>query len=82
MKISIIYSIDHYRADCLDLPGSPPVGLGETPEMAVACLFWRLMFQDTGGSNRKSWLSYIKSDEPIVVNGKMWRWPDSYVGAR
>jgi hypothetical protein len=78
MKINIEKSEDHYRADCKDLPGSPPVGLGETPEMAIACLFWRLIFEDTAGTNPKSWLSFIKRAEPIVVNDVVWNWPNSY----
>lgn len=78
MKIEIEFSVDHYRADCKDLPGSPPVGLGETPEMAVACLMWRVLFETTGGQNPKPWCAYLKKDDPIVVNGKKWAWPESY----
>jgi len=66
MEIEIVKSGSHYRADCKDLPGMPPVGIGATPEMAVTCLFWCLMFEDP-----KTWLKYIKKDEPIVVNGVM-----------
>lgn len=77
MKINIEKSEDHYRADCKDLPGCPPVGLGNTPEEAVVCLFWRMLFEDTGGSNGGSWLRFLKK-EPIVVNGKKWDWPESY----
>ena len=79
MKINIEKSQDHYRADCLDFPGSPPVGLGETPEMAVACLMWRVLFQ-TDFSDTK-WINYIKREEPIIVNGVKWAWPKSYLGA-
>ena len=71
MKIDIEKSNDHYRADCKDLPGSPPVGLGDTPEEAVACLFWRILFEG-------NWHTYIPKDEPIIVNGKKWDWPESY----
>lgn len=78
MKIDIEKSADHFRADCKDLPGSPPVGLGDTPEMAVACLFWRLLFEKTGGPHSRCWVELIKRDEPIVVNGKTWKWPNSY----
>lgn len=74
MKIEIMWCTDHYRASCKDLPGSPPVGLGATTEMAVACLFWRLMFEN----ERNDWLSFIVKDDPIVVNGKVWDWPTSY----
>lgn len=72
MNIRIEKSGDHYRADCLDLPGMPPVGIGDTPEMAVACLFWSLMFADT------AWLSFIRKDEPLIVNDKEWEWPKSH----
>jgi len=78
MKIQVDKQSDHYRADLLDAPGSPPVGLGATPEMAVACLFWRLMFENTGGSNPTNWLKFIAKNEPIIVNDVMWDWPASY----
>ena len=68
MKIQIEKSKDHYRADCLDCSGTPPVGLGITPEMAVACLFYRMMFENAGGaSNPHNWLTFIKKEEPIIV---------------
>ena len=35
-----------YRAKMIDLPGSPPVGCGETKEMAVAQLFANLTNYD------------------------------------
>lgn len=78
MKIKIEKSQDHYRADCLDLPGSPPVGLGETKEMAIACLFWRLKFESTGGCDSHSWLDFLDRKDPIIVNDKIWDWPKSY----
>lgn len=78
MKIEIKKSKDHYRADCKDLPGSPPVGLGSTPEIAVTCLFWRMVFEDTGGSHPQTWITFIKREEPIIVNGETWDWPTSY----
>ncbi len=80
MKINVIRSEDHWRADCLDLPGTPPVGLGGTPEMAVACLFWRLLFEDydSRAFGRRWWVDYLKRDEPLVVNGVTWSWPESY----
>lgn len=82
MKIQIEKSEGHYRADCLDLPGTPPVGLGETPEMAVACLFYRMMFESPGGPNsyqRYRWFDSIEKGEPIIVNDKMWSYPPSYL---
>lgn len=78
MRIDIEKSEDHYRADCKDLPGSPPVGLGSTPEMAVACLFWRMLFSDTGGQNSRPWASLLRREYPVVVNGETWGWPESY----
>ena len=78
MKIDITKSQDHWRADCKDLPGSPPVGLGSSPEMAVACLFWCMIFESSGGMEQKSWLRFLKKEEPIIVNGETWDWPQSY----
>jgi len=58
---------------------NPPVGLGDTPEMAVACLFYRMLFENAGGyNNPHPWIDSIKKGEPIIVNGKMWDWPLSY----
>ena len=73
MKFKIEKCSDHYRADCLDLPGSPPVGLGSSPEMAMACLMWRMVFNpDT------KWTTRINKDDDIVVNDEVWEWPQSY----
>lgn len=77
MRIEVSQSEDHWRADCLNLSGSPPVGLGDSPEMAVACLFWRMLFEPTGGPNSRPWTTFLKR-EPIVVNGRLWDWPESY----
>lgn len=50
-----------YRADCLDCPGCPPIGRGETKEMAVANMFMRLLIENAGPANRPhSWLRYIQ----------------------
>ena len=53
MNIEIAVYNDVYRADCLDLPGTPPVGTGETEAEAVASLFQNLLLgdvvQDTTG---------------------------------
>ena len=72
MNIKIEQQSDHYRADCLDFPGSPPVGIGRTPELAVAALFWQAMFSS------ENWLRYIKRDEPIIINEELWKYTDSY----
>lgn len=78
MKIEIEKQSDHYRADCKDLPGLPPAGLGRTPELAVACLLWRLIFEKTGGEGTLPWSLLLRRDEPITVNGEEWAWPESY----
>ena len=41
MKITIEKSGKGYRADFIELSGSPYIGDGLTKEMAVACLFIR-----------------------------------------
>jgi len=73
MKIKVDKVSDaHYRADCLDLPGSPPVGTGETPEMALACLFWLIIFDSTLGPDPSNWIRYLDKDEPLWINDKVW----------
>lgn len=45
MKIKLTqYSTNSWFADCLDVAGSPPVGVGDTKEEAIACL-WRDLYQ-------------------------------------
>lgn len=83
MNIEITEQSDHYRADCKDFPGSPPVGIGRTPELAVAQLFWSAMFTDVHGISclptyPNNWISRLKRDEPIIVNGETWKYPESY----
>lgn len=79
MKIKIEKQSDHYRADCLDLPGSPPVGVGRTPELAVSALFYLMLFDRPGpASDTRNWACYIKRDEPIIVNDEVWSYPKSY----
>jgi hypothetical protein len=77
MKIKVEKQPDHYRADCLDLPGSPPVGVGRTPELAVAALFY-LMHFDKPSVHADNWMKYIKLDEPIIINDEVWSYPQSY----
>lgn len=77
MRIQIEKASDHYRADCLDLPGTPPVGIGRTPELALAELMHVLLFQWTGGVMSRPWRECIDRNEPIVVNGEVWTWPES-----
>ena len=64
-----------FQADCEDCPGSPPVGYGKTREEAVAALFFLMMFGSTRGPSPTNWLKYIKQDEPIVIDGKVWKNP-------
>jgi hypothetical protein len=64
-----------FQADLKDCPGSPPVGYGKTKEEAVAALFFVLMFNGTCGLHPVNWLSYVRQDEPIIINGKMWKNP-------
>lgn len=59
MRIEIEKSGDNYRADCLDLPGTPPVGEGKTKEEAVASLFYRILFCS---ADETKWTRYVKRD--------------------
>lgn len=43
MIIKIEKSEEGYRADLKDLPGTPSIGRGKTPEEAVAALFFVLI---------------------------------------
>lgn len=78
MKIKIEEGSDHYRADCVDLPGSPPIGLGKTPELAMAHLFWMMLFSRTGGNYNELWHNFVEQQDPITVNGVEWELPESY----
>jgi hypothetical protein len=51
-----------YRADCLDLPGSPPCGDGKTKEIAMANLFLAITAGD-----RSDWLQYVKRGSVEIV---------------
>lgn len=57
MKIEIVQSCDGFRADCLDLPGTPPVGIGSTPIEAVESLFRRMSTNELPGG--RNWWGYI-----------------------
>lgn len=56
-----------WRADCTDLPGSPPCGDGQTKEMAVACLLYRLLQTKT--------VYRFVPNEILTVNDEMWNQP-------
>jgi hypothetical protein len=72
MNIKIEKSSGGYRADCLDLSGSPPVGTGKTKEMAVACLFYLMLFSSPCVGNSRKWTDCIAHGEPIMINGEVW----------
>lgn len=55
MQIVIEKSGSTYAADLQDLPGSPPVGTGPTPEEAVADLFRRLLHP----ADKDNWVQHI-----------------------
>jgi hypothetical protein len=55
MEIEITKSGKNYRVDLVDLPGSPPVGIDETVELAIVDLFYQLFNPKAD----KRWLKYI-----------------------
>jgi len=63
MKIQIEKTGSKYQANLVDLPGSPPVGCAETPEKAVADLFWRI-FHPT---NRNNFVGYIDFNDMAEI---------------
>ncbi len=67
MNISLTKVQGGYRADCTDLPGMPPCGDGKNKRMAIACLFYRMLFD-----NGTTWFQYIKRGEPIIIDGERW----------
>lgn len=72
----------YYRADCLDLPGSPPIGLGKTETDALAHLMWIILFSQTHGENSSNWAPFIQRGEKgqeIVVNGTPWTYPKAAI---
>ena len=64
-----------WRADCLDLPGTPPCGDGDTKEMAIACLFFRILRESTSMLRPTEWTGYIKLDEPLMINDEEYKYP-------
>lgn len=57
-----------WRADCLNLPGSPPCGDGQTKEMAIAALFYQLIHDP-------NWIKCINRTEPLTINDKIYKSP-------
>ena len=79
MNVKLEEMRNGWRADCLDLPGSPPCGDGTTKEMAIACLFFRLLNESKSFSSVE-WVRYIKLNEPLIINGEEYKSP--YTNAR
>lgn len=73
MKIEIDQDSDTkmFRADCRDLPGTPPVGRGITKEYALAVLFWRMAFTETGGRTSQKWLDFIDPTQEIIIDDRV-----------
>lgn len=61
MKIKIT-KITRYRADLVDLPGSPPCGDGDTPERAIANLFLFILRL----RGQENWLRHIDLEDCIL----------------
>ena len=62
----------YYRADCTDLPGSPPVGHGITEAEAVAHLMYRVLFSRAGPFTK--WTDHLE-EKPLSINSVKWTWP-------
>jgi hypothetical protein len=57
-----------YYADCVNLPGSPPIGLGKSLEKALIALLVRLLYSDT-------FKKYFNDYElKITLDGKDFKW--------
>ena len=70
MKIKLEKDADGYRADCLDLPGSPPVGRGSTEVEAMANLTFILLFGNMASPTRgafRRWGDCIPEEELITI---------------
>ena len=59
MLIELQKSRDGWRADCKDLPGTPPVGIAETKERAVAMLFATLILEAHASYPRDQWITHL-----------------------
>ena len=65
MKLSIIeYKDGEFKADLLDIPGTPPVGFGNTKEKAVASLLQILL------SNASVYSKYVNIHSEIEIEYK------------
>jgi len=52
-----------WRADLEDLPGTPPVGIGQTRELAIISLFSCLILED----KNYRWLEHIKHEQVKIT---------------
>jgi len=59
VTIELEYSRDYWRADCKDLPGTPPVGIAETKERAIAMLFAALILEAQASYPRDQWIDHL-----------------------
>ena len=64
MKITLTKSSKGWIADFPELPGSPPVGDGETKHEAIACLFFR---------NIENLPKLRSINETLEINGQLWQ---------
>lgn len=68
IDINLSRSLDDgmWFADLQGLPGSPPIGNGKTKEMAVACLFFRII------SEWETWGKYLTPLRGLSINNEAW----------
>jgi hypothetical protein len=64
MRIEITKINRWYGADLKDLPGSPQLGAGETPEEAVASLFYSILMNREG----IDWVKHIDFTSLEVIS--------------
>lgn len=54
-----------YRAEVMELPGSPPVGMAKTKHEAIAELFYNLIFDYPN----PGWIKMIKPNYELIEEG-------------
>jgi len=62
VEITISKTRDGYCADIAELPGSPPIGLGNTKSQAVVDLLFRILHDS------EQWKPYIKDTSTLKYN--------------
>lgn len=74
MHIELEHSRDGWRADCKELPGTPPVGIAETKERAVAMLFATLILEAHASYPLDQWVDHLRrsllTDRTVKVSTK------------